>query len=121
MGFDYAKMQATASRLMGRFAQGAVVLTRSVPGTPDPETPWVPVPPTVTNYTLDAVVKGVSKEFIDGTTILATDLEVTCSVFATDPLPSDTLSVDGKVVTVLKAMKIPAAGVTVMHKFIVRG
>jgi hypothetical protein len=120
-GFDYARMTATASRLLERFAQGTVTLTRSVPGEPDPDTPWIPGEPTTTTYTLNATVKGVSDKYVDGTTILATDLEVTCAVFETEPLPSDELSIDGQTVTVVKTMTIPAAGNPVAHKFIVRG
>lgn len=120
-GFDYARMQATASRLLSRFAQGAVTLTRTIPGEPDPETPWIPGEPTVTTYTLDATVRGVAKEFIDGTTILATDLEVTAAALGTDPGPGDTLAIDGQTVTIIKQMRVPAAGTLVCWKWIVRG
>jgi hypothetical protein len=119
--FDYSRIQSTASRLLARFAQGTVTLTRTTPGTPDPSTPWVPGTPTTATYTLDATVKGVSKEFIDGTTIVATDLEVTAAAFGTEPEPGDTLSIDGKAVTIVKQMRIPAAGTLVCWKWIVRG
>jgi hypothetical protein len=119
--FDYSRIQSTATRMLARFAQGAVVLTRTTPGTPDPSTPWIPAAPTVATYTLDATVNGVSKEFVDGTTIVATDLEVTAAAFGTEPGPGDTLSIDGKVVTIVKQMRIPAAGTLVCWKWIVRG
>lgn len=120
-GFDYARMTDTASRLLERFAQGVVTLTKTTPGTPDPETPWIPAEPTTTVYTLDAVVKGVSQRFVDGTTILATDLEVTAAVFGAYAEPGDTLAIDGQVVLVIKTMQIPAAGTPVGWAFILRG
>lgn len=120
-GFDYGRMQATAGRLLDRFAQGAVTLTRTVPGEPDPETPWVPGTPVTTTYTLDATAKGVSKEFIDGTAIVATDIEVTAAVFGADPAMTDTLAIDGNAVTLLRIMPLPAAGTVVAWKFVVRG
>lgn len=119
-GFDYAKMQATASRLLDRFAQGAVTLTKPGETTPGPN-PWDP--PVVTApvvYTLHAAVKGVSAQFVDGTTILATDLEITAAVFGADPAPPDKVEIDGKAVVVLKTIRVPAAGTVVAWKFIVR-
>jgi len=119
--FNYARMQKTADRLLDRFAQGTVTLTRPGGSTPG-SNPWDP--PVVTEpviYTLEAVVKGVSEEFVDGTTILATDLEVTAAVFGTEPDPADTMEIDGKAVTIVRTMKLPAAGTTVAWKFLVRG
>lgn len=122
-GFDYARMQGTASRLMARFKQGTVTLTRSVDtGTPiDADAEWLGNAVTTTVYTLDAVVKGVSKEFVDGTTILATDLEVTCAVLAVVPVMTDKLTIDGTVRTIKKIVQVPAAGVAVAFKLFVQG
>lgn len=53
----------------------------------------------------------MGKEFIDGTTVLATDLVVTAAVFDTEPAPGDVLAIDGVAVTIIKQMRIPAAGV----------
>lgn len=83
MAFDYGRMQGTASRLMQRFNQGTVTLTKATPGEPDPETPWMPGEPTETVYVLDATVSaitGANAKYIDGTVITASDLVVTCGV-----------------------------------------
>lgn len=120
-GFDYGRMQNTASRLLERFKQGTVTLTKPGTATPGPNA-WDP--PVVTDpvvHTLDATVKGVSAEFVDGTTILATDMEVTAAVFGAEPAPPDEVAIDGQVVTVIKTMRIPAAGTPVAWKLIVRG
>jgi hypothetical protein len=118
-GFDYGRMQGVATRLLTRFNQGAVTLTKTVT-TPGPND-WTPGTPTDTTYTLQATAKGVSKEFIDGTTIVATDLEITAAAFPAEPDPADVLAIDGKAVTVLKTMPIPPAGTLVAWKFVVRG
>jgi hypothetical protein len=118
-GFDYGRMTATASRLMARFAQRSVVLKKTPRG-PGPND-WTPGDPTTTEFPLDATVKGVSKQFVDGTTILSTDLEITAAVFGAEPDPADALLIDGKPVTVLQVMRLPAAGTVVAWKWIARG
>lgn len=120
-GFDYARMQGTASRLLEKFKQGTVVLIRTTPGEPDPETPWIPIEDEVDEYELKAVAKGVDQRFVDGTTILATDLEIVAAVAEVEPsMETDTLTVDGKAVTVIRKEQIPAAGTVVAWRFIVR-
>lgn len=119
-GFDYGRMQGVATRLLDRFNQGVITLTRSTPGTPDPDEAWTPVEPTLTTYTIKATAKGVSKEFIDGTTIVASDLEITAAAFGADPEPADALAIDGKAVTLLRIIRLPAAGTLVAWKFVVR-
>lgn len=118
--FGYARMRGTATRLLDYFNQGVIVLTK--PGTTTPgENPWDP--PVVTEpvaHTLKATAKGVSKEFIDGTTIVATDIEIIAAVFDAEPEPADVLTIDGKPVMVLRVIRLPAAGVVVAWKFVVR-
>lgn len=118
--FNYARLQGTATRLIDYFNQGVIVLTKPGTTTPGPN-PWDP--PVVTDpvaHTLRATAKGVSKEFIDGTTIVATDIEITAAVFGAEPDPADVLTVDGKAVTVLRVIRLPAAGELVAWKFVVR-
>jgi hypothetical protein len=119
-GFDYARMQATASQLLERFSQGVVAIIKPRASTPGANS-WDPLitdDPVV--YTLDATVKGVSKQFANGTTVLATDLEVTEAVFGADVEPPDQLAIDGQTVVVVETMRVPAAGTLVASKFIVR-
>lgn len=118
--FDYGKMQGTASRLMERFAQGVVTLERPGEEIPPPNEWTDPTYTDPVTIPLNAAVKGVSEKYINGTTIVATDLEVTAAVFGDEMGVGDVLKVDGKPVQVIKTMKIPAAGVTVAWKFIVR-
>ena len=120
-GFDYSRMQGTASRLMQRFKLGTIVLTRPGTETPGPN-PWdPPVVGDPVEYEIDGVAKGVSAEFVDGTTILATDLQITCSVPPVVPsMETDTLTVDGRSMTLLRIDQIPAAGTPVAYRLFVR-
>lgn len=123
MGF-YDEMRGVADELLGEFAQGSVTLTKVTPGTPGTPGPNAWDPPVTSDpvvYTLDATVKGVSRQFVDGTTVLATDLEVTAAVFGAELEPADQLAIDGQVVVVVETLRVPAAGTLVAWKFIVRG
>lgn len=138
--FNYGKMQATANRLLARFKQGRVTVIRNVDGDPrPPDWPtWEPWPDNSRRevYELDAVVKGVSEKFIDGDTVKASDLEVVCSNKMTlvevdgDPVApvavefdvalAETMNIDGQPVTIVRRVAVPAAGVKIVHRFIVR-
>jgi hypothetical protein len=131
MGFYEEMRDEVASPLLAEFKQGTVTLSRPGSSTPG-ENPWdPPVEGEPVVYTLDAVAKGVSKEYINGTTILATDLEVTASVVAHDAdgadvsvvpdFATDTITVDGRTVELVRDLSIPAAGVKLAYRWIVRG
>lgn len=119
MSAFYGKMQGVATRLLTRFNQGVLTLAKAT--TAPSDDPWTPGAPTTITYTLQATAKGVSKEFIDGTTIVATDIEITAAAFGAEPDPADVLAIDGKAVTLLRVIRVPAAGTLVAWKFVVRG
>lgn len=140
MGF-YDDMADVANELLGPetgggFGQGTITLTRVTPGTPNASTPWVPVADSTVKYTLKATAKAVSKRFVDGAMIFATDDEivsgatmiktdvdgspVTEEEVALEVLPSDVVAIDDKVVAVINAMRIPKAGTAVAWRLIVR-
>ena len=113
----YGRLQGTASRLMAKFSQGQVVYT--ITGAPTGPA-WDPTPGTPVSYTLDATVQGVAKEYVDGTLILATDLQVTCAVFGAEPSLAGTITIDGKVCQIVRVDKVPGAGVTIAWRIFVR-
>lgn len=113
----YTLMQGTASRLMNKFSQGTVVYNDH--GTPTGD-PWDPTPGTPTDYTLDATVSGVSERYVDGSTVLASDLMVTSAVFDTEPTMQGTVTIDGEAHQIIRIMPKPAAGTTVAWSMIVR-
>lgn len=118
----YDEMRDVASELLAEFRQGVVTLTRpgsSVSGANAWEPPITSDPAV---HELDATVKGVAEQFVDGTTILATDLQVMTAVPPIVPsLETDTMMIDGKTVTIVRVDPIPAAGTPVAYRFIVRG
>ena len=117
----YDDMQNVATGLLTSFNQGVITLTRSVPGTvPNADEPWITNPPTETVHPIKGVVKAVSKKYIDGTTILSTDSEVTIAAFAIEPNNTDKLTIDGVDIQVIDIKRIPAAGTLVVTKIIVR-
>lgn len=131
----YAPKRARVAAILKRWNTGTVTLTRSTPGTPDPETPWIPGEPSVDVYGLDARVDGVTADQIDGTTILATDLSVIASPKArhltTDgedaydavvdivPTVNDTLEIDGEQKAIKRVQSVPAAGPAALYQIFV--
>lgn len=112
-------MARNVARKIKQYGSGTVTLTRSTPGTPDPDTPWTPGAPTLVTYTLDARVDGVSDDDLKDTSIVSTDLVAIASPKATDPdgdvvdidpQMSDVLTIDGAAKTIKKIEAVPAAG-----------
>lgn len=116
----YNRLTTTSTRLLAKYKQGVVEIGRPVT-TPGAE-PYDP-PTTSTSWTeVDAVVKGVSQKYVDGSTIVMSDLEVLTQTPATfDRAAGDLMRIDGDVVAVLMVEPIPAAGSAVATRMIVRG
>jgi len=115
--YDYARSRVALK--LSQWNTGTVTLTRSTPGTPDPETPWTPGTPTLVVYSLDARVDGVSDDDLTDTSIVSSDLVVIASPIARDadgdaveidPRMSDVITIDGGAKVVKKIEAVPAAG-----------
>lgn len=148
MGF-YDDMRAMARDVLapeaaGGLGQGVitVILTEQAEIPPDWPT-WQPWPGATTTkvYLLRGAVSGVSKELVDGTSILASDQMLICADWMAlistqtgddDPVTSNTevpfdlavpevVNVDGLPFTTLQRVPMPGAGVKAAHKFIIRG
>lgn len=123
----YSPAFSRVAAILKRWNTGTVTLTRTTPGTPDPSTPWIPGTPTTAVYTLDAVVKGVAADYVDETTILASDLMVVASPKATlagapagiVPLMQDVLHIDGAEKAIKKIEPAPASGQAAMFRIFV--
>jgi hypothetical protein len=116
-GFDYGKMTDTASRLLKRFNQGVI---RYIEAGPSTGPAWNPTPGADVTTELDGFATGVAAEYVDGKSVLATDLMVTAAVFDRVPTMSGRLEIDGKEVQIVKIMAKPAAGTVVAWAFIAR-
>lgn len=125
-GFDYGRMQATATRLLTRFNQGVITLTKPGTSTPGPNDWDPPIEGEPTVYTLQATVAAVTVDqtnakYIDGTLITTADLVVTIAVPPSEPELTDTLTIDRDVRAIKKIVQLPAAGVPVAFKLFVQG
>jgi hypothetical protein len=115
----YERLKRHHDRLAATYGQGEVelVTTATAPG---PE-PWDP-PTTVTTYTpVNATVRGVGAEMVDGVNIVASDLIVQIAAIENPPEVGDTIRIDGQSMAVLATMPIPAAGEPTAIKIIARG
>ena len=133
-----------APEAAGGLGQGRITVVRTEQAEMPPDWPtWEPWPGAVTTktYLLRGAVSGVSKELVDGTTILASDQLLICADWMAlistqtgddDPVASNTevpfdvavpevVNVDGVPFTTLQRVPIPGAGVKAAHKFIIRG
>lgn len=125
----YEAMQAMARDLLkpdtqGGLGQGVVMLTRKTAGVVDPEQPWVAVAPTTTTEQLKAAVSGVGAKYVDGVTVLATDLRIVAAVPAMEwrMASGDVLAmtIDGRPATIVRVRGIPEAGTPAAIEFIAR-
>lgn len=125
----YSQMAEVAAQLLAPtsqsgLGQGKIELTRTIKGTIDPATPWIPPVDTYETELLRGAVKGISKELVGvelgGIVLAASDREAICTVPKMAYTAGDVLSVDEIPVTVISVQKIPAAGITSAVKFIIR-
>ena len=116
---NYDRLKQTHDRLIAKHGQGVVEIsvTTTVPG---PE-PWDTPTTTTVDTPVDAVVGGVGEEFVDGSTIVASDLQVQIAAVDDPPVVSDAIKVDGASKAVLAVHNVPGAGDPVAIRMIVRG
>jgi hypothetical protein len=80
-----------------------------------------PGEPTPVPFRLEGAARGVAFQFIDGTTIVASDLQ--CTVAAKDgfaPAMTGFIDVDGSRHKIIRIVNLPPVGVTVAHTIIFR-
>lgn len=118
MSSFYTDLRNVASGLLQEFNQGVVEIGKPV--TVEGEFEWSP-PVTILRWTrVNAVARGVSQKYIDGVSIVATDLQLTVDMGAYEPTAGDRIRIDGKQVSVLRFDRIPAAGVAVAWRVVCR-
>lgn len=123
----YGGLRGLVAGTIATWKTGVVTLTRITTGPPDPDTPWTPGAPTETVYDLDAVVKGATGDYIDGTTVVASDLMVVASPIARRagisaaivPVMSDTLKIDGETKVIKLIKPSPASGDAALFRIFV--
>lgn len=118
-GFDYGRMQGTATRLLGRFNQGTVQFLREN-ATQGPDE-WTPGEPWREIFSLSATVRRVEQKYVDGTLIVGTEDQVTFAVPSVEPVMTDKILIDGHERVLIDIRRIPAAGTPVAYMAFVAG
>lgn len=113
----YDRMQATATRLLGQYSQGTIKYLAPVAVTGPA---WAPTVGTPTEYTLKATANGVLQKFVDGTLVLASDIQIMCAVFDVSPTTSGVIDIDGRKHQIVRVDQIPAAGTPVAWRMFCR-
>ena len=117
MGF-YEEMQEVATEVLTGFKQGIVNYIKITPGTGPVTNPGQP---TETPFGLNCGVNGVSKQYVDGTQVLSSDLQCVAAVNAGyTPNMKDAIDVDGVRHKLVKILPKPAAGTPVAYLYIIR-
>lgn len=122
----YERMRDTAKRLTAKYNTGEIVLKRPTNALQDPDAAFSQIVATRTydTYRLDAVVIGVTDEYVKDTTVTMDDLMAVTSSLATKIVGlvetpnqlleyemTDEFYIDGKIHAIKKIERIPAAGV----------
>jgi len=118
MGF-YDDMQDVVDDVLSEFKQGVIQYIELIPGTGPDENPGPPSekPP----VTLDAVARKAEFRYVNGTTIIESDVQISFAIrtdieFKVD----DFVTVDGVRMKITRAMTIPPAGTPVLHVLFAR-
>lgn len=118
MSFNYAKSKATARKLLAKFGQ-SMTLTQIVHGTYDETTG------TATDTTLDTTDTGVILPYSDGVSsmpdslVLRGDQQILIQM-AVVPKPTDKISANGTVYTIINVSALEPAGTNVLYTLQVR-
>lgn len=119
MSFNYSGTAATAARLLERFGS-AVTMSRTVPGTYDPETGATGAG-TATTQAVKAAVFDFPQSYIDGSLIRAGDRRaVVAAVGVTAPLVGDLFPWKGQNLVVVSVKELGPNGLAVLYTLQVR-
>jgi hypothetical protein len=105
----------------------AVTLVRTATAAPAADTPWIPGAATETEYELDAFVRGVTEQYVDGQTVIASDLMVVASpkarldgaVVEIEPQITDQVEIAGARKAIKRISPAPAAGPAALFRIFV--
>jgi len=96
-GFDYGRLQGTATRLIDRFSEVDIPISRTTPPT---VVNGVDIPGGTSVVNVPAVVNPYNESQVNNTTILAGDLQIFIN-YKFKPLADDTFTIDGKIYKVV--------------------
>lgn len=112
----YQDVQNVASEVLREFKQGEIKYIKVTPGKGPKHAPGAP---TETVYDVDAAARGVQFKYIDGTQIVASDMQIVMAVRPdVTPDMKGFVSVDGVRYKIKACMAVPPAGTPVAHKIV---
>lgn len=114
----YQELQGLARELLDEFSQGTITFIQVTPGNGPKQNPG---PPVETPHPFEGVMRGVKFRYIDGTTIVATDLQCTMPAGIVEPKLPGFILADGVKYKVIKVDRKPSIGVAVAYTIIVKG
>lgn len=114
----YSEVATEAASVIAEFG-ATCTLTTDETGAYDPEEGSAPI--ITTSHPCSAAVFPVERQYLDGTTILATDQQALVSVVGlVEPKPGDRLTFNGVVYQLLRAMILGPAGIAVLYTIFIR-
>jgi len=113
----YDEMQGVASDLLNEFKQGEIEYIAITSGNGPADNPG---PSREQPYPLDAVARGVKFKYVDGSNVVASDMQVTMPGNGVRPDAKGFVSIDKTRYKVVQVIQKPAAGVPVAFTVIFR-
>ncbi|MBI6628277.1 hypothetical protein [Pontibaca salina] len=106
----YERITAKHEQLLNRYGQGLIEIGRTET-IDDPDDPFAPPITTTVWDAVPGIAGGFDSAFVDGSTILATDVRIQTVVPDVVPSPGDMVRIDNATpLTIVKADPLPGAG-----------
>ena len=113
----YSDLQNVAADLFAEFKQGEIAYIQIVPGTDRPDDPGEP---SEVVHPIDATAQSVQFKYVDGTSILTTDEQISMPGKGVEPEMNGFVTVDGERYKIIGIKPKPAAGPVVAYAVIYR-
>lgn len=116
VGEIYSELQGITAEVLAEFAQGTITYIAMVPATGG--TPDEPAKPKEKKYPFNSVARGVKQRYIDGSNIVASDLQATMPGGIVEPDISGFVLIGTKRHKIVQIDRKPAIGPAVAHVLI---
>jgi len=113
----YLQLQGVAKELLEHFDQSGITLIKLTPGGGPAHNPGEP---TKVNHRVEGVARGVSQRFVDGSHVIASDLQFTVAGGGFEPTVSDEALIGSKPHEIVRVIRTPATGAVVSYTVIIR-
>lgn len=118
----YDEMRVVAAELFAEFGQGVVQYVHVTPGGGPAYNPGAGSENPVT---IDATTRGVDQKYVDGTNIVASDLQASMPATLADKLGAEPnvsgfVSLDGKRYKLIEVKRVPPSGTAIVYHLIFR-